>query len=201
MERKKQYNIIYKSTLVIEKQHNIVIIKNLERRDLMTDRDIRKLSRRDLLQMLIEQSQEVQALREKLAEAEKALEDKTIAIDNAGSIAEAALRLSGIFQAAQDASQQYIDNVRKLTQRQEEDFDLTEEQSLAKAKRILEEAEEQRTKMERDTKAKCGEMLREARLQSQAYWNDVSEKMKNLYNGNTELRKMLSTIPPPKELE
>ena len=69
----------------------------------MTSRELRRLNRKDLLQMLIEQSQEVQSLRKKLAEAETALANKTIAINQAGSIAEASLQLSGIFQAAQDA--------------------------------------------------------------------------------------------------
>ena len=68
----------------------------------MTDKELKNLSRRDLLEMLIEQSKELQRLREKLAETEALLEKKEISISNVGSIAEAALQLNGVFEAAQE---------------------------------------------------------------------------------------------------
>lgn len=40
---------------------------------------------------------------------------RRIELDEAGSIAEAALRLSGIFEAAQDAADRYLENVKLLT--------------------------------------------------------------------------------------
>ena len=51
----------------------------------MTDRELRKLSRRDLLELLIQQDEEMEALKERLKEAEYKLESRTIAIDTAGS--------------------------------------------------------------------------------------------------------------------
>jgi len=167
----------------------------------MTSKELRKLNRKDLLQMLIEQSQEVQVLREKLAEAETALENKTITIDQAGSIAEAALQLNGIFQASQDACQQYMDNVRQLCQCKEENCARMEEESQAKAKSIVEEAEKQKADMERETKAKCDEMLREAKEQSQAYWDEVSSKLEKFMEEYTVLQKLLSIVPQPKKRE
>lgn len=165
----------------------------------MTDKELRKLSRKDLLQMLIEQSQEVQALREKLSEAEAALADRTIAIDQAGSIAEAALQLNGIFQVAQDSCQQYIDNVRQLCQRQEEKSAQLEEESEAKAKKIIEEAEKFKADVEHDTKLKCAMMTREAKEQSQAYWDEVSARLKNFCEEHSVLRKLLSIEALPKD--
>ena len=67
----------------------------------MTDNDVKKLSRKDLLEMLIDQSREIESLRAKLSEAEAALKKREIAIDKAGSIAEASLLLNGVFEAAQ----------------------------------------------------------------------------------------------------
>ena len=40
-------------------------------------------------------------------------------IDDAGSIAEAALQVNGVFEAAQKACEQYIDNIKNLSKRQE----------------------------------------------------------------------------------
>lgn len=85
----------------------------------MTDKELRKLSRRDLLQLLLEQSLEIQDLKKRLEEAEAALMDREIKIDLAGSIAEAALQLNGVFEAAEAACQQYLENVELLTKRQE----------------------------------------------------------------------------------
>ena len=84
----------------------------------MTEKELRRLSRAELLEMLISQSIELQNCREKLAEAEAALQNRSIAIDKAGSIAEASLMLSGVFDAAQLACQQYTDNIRQLSERQ-----------------------------------------------------------------------------------
>ncbi len=72
----------------------------------MTDKELRKLRRIDLLNILLAQSREIDQLREKLRETEAALQDKTLMIDKAGSIAEASL-------------QQYTDNIRLLSERQE----------------------------------------------------------------------------------
>lgn len=77
----------------------------------MTDKELRKLSRKDLMQILLEQSWEIRALREELAQKDAELADRKIKIENAGSIAEAALQLSGIFEAAEAACKQYKENL------------------------------------------------------------------------------------------
>ena len=80
----------------------------------MTDKNLKKLSRADLLELLLEESKENERLREKLRVASEKLKDKTILIENAGSIAEAAMRLNNVFEAAEAAAQQYLDNVRRM---------------------------------------------------------------------------------------
>ena len=86
----------------------------------MTDKDLRKLSREDLLQLLLEQGRKVRQLREKLAAAEKALDDRMLKMDKAGSIAEASLQLNGVFEAAEAACRQYTDNAVKYKESWEE---------------------------------------------------------------------------------
>ena len=78
----------------------------------MTDRELRRLSRAELLEMLIAETEENARLREKLAQARSALVDRRILLEKSGSIAEAALRLNGIFEAADRAAQQYLQSVR-----------------------------------------------------------------------------------------
>ena len=69
----------------------------------MTDKELKRLSRTDLLNMMLNLSKENEALRRRLAEAEEKLNSREIAIEESGSLAEAALRLNGIFEAAQAA--------------------------------------------------------------------------------------------------
>lgn len=86
----------------------------------MTAKELKRLRRSDLLEMLLELSKENQGLRKQLAEAEKKLEDRTILIEQSGSLAEAALRLNRIFEDAQAACQQYEQNVRQRCAQMEE---------------------------------------------------------------------------------
>lgn len=80
----------------------------------MTDKEVRRLNRAELLEMLLEQSRETERLRAENQELKKRLEDRSIQITQAGSIAEAALKLNGVFEAAQRAADEYLDNVRHM---------------------------------------------------------------------------------------
>ena len=126
----------------------------------MTEKEFRKLSRREVLQLLLTQVKEEKELRlhlekteTKLRELEEGYErlrarlnskdaqihklagsldkkdlqiktlkrdleehrtDRKIKLREAGSIAEAALRLNGIFEAAQAAADQYLENIERV---------------------------------------------------------------------------------------
>lgn len=82
----------------------------------MTDRELRRMSRGELLEMLIAQMEENERLRKSLEEARTALENRQIAIAQAGTMAEAALRLNGVFEAADEAARQYLENVRRMAE-------------------------------------------------------------------------------------
>lgn len=83
----------------------------------MTDRELRHLKRSELLEMLIAQTQENERLKEELRQAREELENRQITLTYAGSIAEAALRLNGVFEAADRAAQQYLESVRLMVER------------------------------------------------------------------------------------
>ena len=80
----------------------------------MTDRELKKLRRVDLLEILVEQSREIERLRAELKEAQEKLESRTLVMEKAGSIAEAALQINKIFEAADAAAKQYLENVMAM---------------------------------------------------------------------------------------
>lgn len=99
-----------------------------------TGKDLKKLNRAELLALLIEQKRENERLEAELAEVRAQLEDKRIVSEKAGSIAEAALLLNGVFEAAEAACLQYVDSVCR-----QYDEVLASEQE--RARRMLEAAE------------------------------------------------------------
>ena len=112
----------------------------------MTDRELQKLGRRELLQLLLEQAKESERLRKQVGELEEQLrqteegyerlrdrldskdaqiheledtlhaerEKRETDLENVGSIAEAALRLNGVFDAAQRAADYYLQSIQTL---------------------------------------------------------------------------------------
>ena len=132
----------------------------------MTDRELRKLSRSDLLEMLVDLSEEHNLVKQQLKAAEEKLNNRQIMIDNAGSIAEASLQLNGVFEAAEAASEQYMESLRSLSQRQDEICRRIEWECREKAKRRLEEVERKCMQMEADTIERCARMQAMAKTEN-----------------------------------
>lgn len=184
----------------------------------MTEQELRSLGRKELLEMLIEQGKELEflkaeyekdleflkaehvketdALKKELEEAKKAVQNREIAINNAGSIAVAALQINGIFEAAQAASQQYIENIRSLNARQDDLCAQRDADSKAEADRRIKEASEKCEAMETACREKCIAMEANAKMRSEAYWEDVSKRLQSFYENHQELKKLLNFGAP-----
>ncbi len=169
----------------------------------MTDEELRKLKRADLLELLVTQGKENEALQEKLRQAEAALWDRQIQLDEAGNIAEAALRLSGVFEAAQQASDQYLESIRKkheetesrCTQLEETSrarAEQLEQESKAQAERLVAEAEEKARALTAETEAKCRAMVAQAEAETREFWDMVSQRLEHFYAEHAGLRELLS---------
>ena len=142
----------------------------------MTDHELKKLSRSDLLELLIAQSREMDQLREQLQQTEEQLQQteeqlncRQIELNEAGSLAEASLQLNGIFQAAQDAASRYLENIQRLSGHQREICARMEKESQRTGELMLAEAREKCRKMEEETQVKCQQLLESAKRESQAY--------------------------------
>ena len=199
----------------------------------MTEKDLRSLSRKELLELLIEQGRELEqlksqreesldhlrsedekkrnllkaehekeidALKKRLEETEKALQNREIAINEAGSIAVAALQINGVFEAAQAASQQYIENIRRLSARQDVLCTQRDAESRAEAERRIHEAAVKCQVMEAACREKCAMMEAEAKRRSEAYWDEVSSRLQSFYENHQELKKLLKFSVPDAQI-
>ena len=142
----------------------------------MTDNDLKKLNRAELLELLVEQSKKIDQLQAQLDEANRKLADRQIEIDKAGSIAEASLRLSGVFQAAEEAAEQYLENIRRLSGEQDKVCARMEEESKKKARAMLLKTEERFRARERE---------------ADAYWDSISDKLQKFYDDHEGLYQLL----------
>ena len=158
----------------------------------MTDRELRKLSRAELLGLLLEESRENERLREQLNQANQALIGKNIALTKAGSIAEAALALNGVFDAAEQAAQQYLDNIQRLSGEQQTLCQRMEDEARQKAEETLTETRRRCSRMEAEAPAKCEEMTASAQQQSSAYWEDVQRQVEAFCAQRDALRELIS---------
>lgn len=79
----------------------------------MTEKELKKLNRYQLLELLIMQTERADKLQKRLDETEDRMRNMEIQISSMGSIAEASLQLSGIFKAAQDAADMYVNAAKR----------------------------------------------------------------------------------------
>lgn len=86
----------------------------------MTDKELRRMNRRELLKMLITETEENTRLRAELEQARTILADRRILLEESGSMAEAAVRINGVLEAADKAAQQYLENIRRMAEQKEE---------------------------------------------------------------------------------
>lgn len=77
----------------------------------MDNRELRKLRRSELLELLLLQSKEMEHLREQLAKAEAELNDRKLKLAAIGNLADAVVQINGVMEAAQAAAEQYLENI------------------------------------------------------------------------------------------
>lgn len=144
----------------------------------MTDQELKKLSRKDLLNLLISQGRERDTLQTELEQMKAELKNRQIRIEQAGSIAEASLQLNDVFEAAQAAAQQYLENIRQRSEQIEE---------------VYAEREAACAQMETETRRKCQAMEAEAKEKSEAYWTEISGRLKKLCQEHEALKELMDS--------
>ena len=158
----------------------------------MTDKQLRQLSRTELLEMLLEQGRENERLQTQIAELEEKLKDREIRIDRAGSIAEAALALNRVFEAAEASCVQYVENIRLMNERMDELEEIRDAKSKARASMIIQDAQLQSSNLEAETRARCDALLAKTDAMVEEKWNQISQRLTALYKSHEGLMELVS---------
>ena len=103
----------------------------------MTDKEFKRLSRSQLIDIIYQfqlQQEELIAENEKL---KSALADKRILVNNSGNIAEAALEIHNVMQAAQSAAEHYLEEIQR---RVDKEYRAIMQEAKAEAAALMEKA-------------------------------------------------------------
>ena len=95
----------------------------------MTDKEFKRLSRAQLIDIIYQFQLQVDKLTEQNQELERELADKRLRLSNVGNIADAALEINDCFRSAQNAAEQYLNEIKAIR-----------EETEAERQRILAEA-------------------------------------------------------------
>lgn len=130
----------------------------------MTNKELKRLTRAELLELLLAQTRESERLKARLYDAQMQLSERQLRVSQAGDMAQAALKVNGVLEAAQAAASQYLENVAAL-----------EQKTMADCRRMDMETREDCQQMLERTRAECERMLTEAREEA----SHIRSKSKN----------------------
>lgn len=161
----------------------------------MNAKELKSLSRSDLLEMLIMQTERVERMEKDLEEAKRRAESREIIVANAGTLAEAAMQINEVFKAADQAAAQYLSNIMRMYDEQEQKLRAhiqspdaqvqgatgTEESPVAsegeqKAAELLAEAEDRSRALITEAREQAEQILSQARGEAESLLAEAEDK-------------------------
>ena len=106
----------------------------------MTDKEFKRLSRAQLIDIIYKLQLELDKVNEEKQELESKLADKRLRLQSAGNIAEAALEINDCFRSAQNAAEQYLNEIKAIREETEAERQRILSQARAEAEAIIADA-------------------------------------------------------------
>lgn len=135
----------------------------------MKGNELRKLTRRQLLELLLKQTQRAEDLQLQNNTLKQQQDEKRMIVQEAGTMAEAALKLNKVFEAADAAAKQYVTQIQGYSI-----------EDLKASKLTYNEAELQSIEMIRQAKEKCMKMEADSVKQVSKLQKDIL-RLYNVY--------------------
>lgn len=137
----------------------------------MDNKELRKMNRKELLEIILAQTKRIEDLELEIKKVKGELNSKKIEIEEAGNIAEAALKLNKVFETAEIAAEQYI---KAIKNKEDKDY-----------QKMLKEYEKEKKRMLKKVESDCLKKREEA----DSYIKDIEMKVKAMVEGNKDLAK------------
>lgn len=158
-------------------------------------KELKKLSRKELLEILLEQTKRIEDLEQNLADKEKQLESKKISLNETGTLADAALKLSDIFKNADEAIAIYKLNVEESVKKEEKKF---KKECKEIKEKLISDTEAKLLKKAETTAKKCEKKEKETEEKCQKREQEAEKRLKEL---ETQIKKLEKKLPKKEEVE
>ena len=103
----------------------------------MTDKEFKRLNRAQLIDIIYQLQLQLDKVNEEKRELEGELADKRLRLSAAGNIAEAALEINDCFRSAQNAAEQYLNEIKAIREETEAERQRILAQAQAEAEAII----------------------------------------------------------------
>jgi cell division septum initiation protein DivIVA len=103
----------------------------------VTDKEFKRLSRSQLIEIIYQLQLQMDKLTEQNQELERQLADKRLRLQSAGNIADAALEINDCFRSAQNAAEQYLNEIKAIREETEAERQRILAQAQAEAEAII----------------------------------------------------------------
>ena len=134
----------------------------------------------DALAKIEELEKALAGTQEDLAAAKVKLESDELAVANAGSIAEAALQVSGIFAVAQKAADQYLANVERMQGTTQQECERLMAETQQKCALMEAETQQKCAALEADTRAHCQAERDRANREAANHWSQLYQNLQSV---------------------
>ncbi|HCY79453.1 MAG TPA: hypothetical protein DHU74_07045 [Clostridiales bacterium] len=142
------------------------------------------LSKNEMMMVMHDQEQEIEKLKSQVAELQAKLDGYEIKVSESGNLAEAAAKVSGLFEAAQLTVDTYLENMKKRDEQAEAAFSDVQKQ----AEQIIAEAEDVASKR-----------LAAADAEIEEKWAVIESRLLVMYESHKGLKELVEsgifTIP------
>ena len=142
------------------------------------------LSKNEMMIVMHDQEQEIEKLKSQVAELQAKLDGYEIKVSESGNLAEAAAKVSGLFEAAQRTVDTYLENMKRRDERAEAAFSDVQKQ----AEQIISEAEDVASKR-----------LAAADAEIEEKWAVIESRLLVMYESHKGLKELVEsgifTIP------
>ena len=142
------------------------------------------LSKNEMIMVMHDQEQEIEKLKSQVAELQAKLDGYEIKVSESGNLAEAAAKVSGLFEAAQRTVDTYLENMKRRDERAEAAFNDVQKQ----AEQIISEAEDVASKR-----------LAAADAEIEEKWAVIESRLLVMYESHKGLKELVEsgifTIP------
>lgn len=143
----------------------------------MTDKELKKLRRRDLLELLINQTESNEQLQSQYDTMNMKLQSREIPLAEAGSLEQTVAQVNEVFRRADQIAEQYLENTRELTERQTDTCERMERECKEHCEKIVAEAE-----------AQC----EQKKIEAEEFWADLSAKLEHFYQEHLKLQALIT---------